>query len=69
MSTLYLYVICFRQCEISPNGDLVGTVWDHQMGNCLTCFKEPTQTAQDESSPNFHKEGKLFLIYIDLKSF
>ncbi|KAJ8953945.1 hypothetical protein NQ318_019188 [Aromia moschata] len=26
------------------------------MGNCLTCFKEPTQTALDNSTQNCHKE-------------
>ncbi|XP_018566355.1 DCN1-like protein 3 [Anoplophora glabripennis] len=26
------------------------------MGNCLTCFKEPTQTALDSASQNCHKE-------------
>lgn len=28
------------------------------MGNCLTCFKEPTQTALDDNPLNCHKEGK-----------
>ncbi|KAG5871414.1 hypothetical protein JTB14_016427 [Gonioctena quinquepunctata] len=37
-------------------GDLEGTVWDPQMGNCLTCFKEPRQTAQDETSNHKDKE-------------